>query len=139
MVAWPPSNMEVQRPPFQEESSLARGVCAPNHVSRWVHGRCSLSPASCSATSVLGRIGKQPPALRLEAELAEVALVRVASCECADLLQASFQVQPGGLEAEGFPNNPLARRPQSQPDRLPDTPFREKNKQKALRKRIAIS
>ena len=31
----PPTNMEVQKGPFQEESRLSTGVCAPTHVSWW--------------------------------------------------------------------------------------------------------
>ena len=31
----PPTNMEVQKRPFQEESSLSTGVWAQTHVSWW--------------------------------------------------------------------------------------------------------
>ena len=31
----PPTNMEVEKGPFQEESRLSTGVCAPTHDSWW--------------------------------------------------------------------------------------------------------
>ena len=65
--------MEVQKGPFQEESSLSAGVCAQTHVSWWElagdqlpGGAISLEPRGLAAAGAVEGVAQKLPMFRLK-------------------------------------------------------------------------